>query len=119
MRHFVMFDSSPENIRRISHLAQERVRLLERLSDIDSELAKNLPTLLVGIAAVSQTPLKLTNFVIAALRVGYTTTAKAGVSSMVHQGLRLLVGRGVLKRDRESQGWVFASEEPGATPWSP
>src|SRR5262245_46377782 len=116
MKEGVMFDSSTENIMRIAHLAQERTRLLERLAQIDGELTSNLPTLLTAIAAVSQCPLKLTDFVIKALRAGYTTTARAGVSSMVYQGVRMLVGRGVLTRYREGRGYVFAGGEPVSTP---
>jgi hypothetical protein len=103
-----VFDSSPDNISRIVHLAQERTRLLERLAVIDGELMSSLPTLLTGIAAAGQTPLKMTDFVVQALEAGYTTKAEGGVSIMVYAGLRMLVERGVLKRDRESQGHVFA-----------
>jgi hypothetical protein len=111
-----MFDSSADNILRIARLAQERTRLLERLVEIDKELMSNLPTLLTGIAAASDRPLKLTDFVVEALRSGYTTNAKAGVSGMVYQGVKMLVGRGVLKRDQEGRGYVVAGEEPASTP---
>lgn len=102
-----MFDSSPENTLRIAQLAQERASLLERLAVIDKELLRNLPTLLTGIAAASQKPLKLTDFVVQALKAGYTTKAEADISIMVHQGFKVLVEKGVLKRDRESQGYAF------------
>lgn len=107
-----MFDSSPENTLRIARLAQERVRLLERLAVIDGELAKNLPTLLLGIAATRMEPLKLAGFVVEVLRAGYTTTARGGLSGMVSQGLKMLAGRGVLNRDRMSGGYVFAGNRP-------
>lgn len=103
-----MFDSSPDNILRIVRLAQERAQLLDRLAEIDNELMNGIPTLLTAIAATSQTPLSLKDFVIQALEAGYTTKAKAGGSIMVYEGLKMLVRRGVLKRDRESQGYVIA-----------
>lgn len=68
----------------------------------------SLPTLLTAIAATSQTPQKLTDFVVQAFEAGYTTKAEGGVSIMVYAGLRMLVERGVVKRDGESQGYVFA-----------
>lgn len=102
-----MFDPSPVNILRITHLAQERTRLRKRLAEIDGELMSNLPTLLTGIAAASREPMTLINFVKEVLRAGYTTNAKAGVSIMTYAGLRMLLKQGVLKQDRESQGYVF------------
>jgi hypothetical protein len=75
----------------------------------------DLPTLLTGIAA-SHGPLMLADFVVQALKAGYTTTARAGVSIMVYEGLKMLVGRGVLRRDRESQGYAFAGGRPASTP---
>jgi hypothetical protein len=102
-----VFDSSPENIRQIVQLAKERAWLRERLVEIDKELTSGLPTLLTAIAATSQTPLGLKDYVVQVLEAGYTTKAKGGVSIMTYAGLRMLVERGVLKRDRESQGYEF------------
>lgn len=106
-----MFDSSPENIMRITGLAQERTRLLARLDEIERALKRNLPTLLTGIAVASHGPMTLIDFVKEALRAGYTTKAKAGVRIMVAAGLKMLVEQGVLKRDQENQGYVFAAIE--------
>jgi hypothetical protein len=100
----------------LDKMGTERGRSRGNLTEIDGQLTKDLPTLLNGIAAANPQPLKLADFVIEALRAEYTTTAKAGVSIMVCQGLKMLIRRGVLKRDREAQGYVFAGGEPLSTP---
>ena len=103
-----MFDSSPVNTLRIANLAQEWARLRERLAVIDKELMSDLPALLTAIAAENQKPLMLIDFVVRVIRDGYTTKGNARISPLTFHGLKMLVEQGVLKRDRESKGYVFA-----------
>jgi len=103
-----MFDPSPDNFLRIVRLAQERDRLLERLAEIDGELMSSMSTLLTAIAATSQTPLNLRDFILQVMRSEYRLKGKVDISTVAAAALKALVEKGVLKRDRESKGYVFA-----------
>jgi hypothetical protein len=123
---------------RLAELAKERVRLLERLSDIDREIASematnmpipaaksgvlsavdgvekgeveraDLPTLLGKIAAKSK-PLTLPEFVFLSRQAGYASEAR-DYPNMVYQALLKLVRKGVLMKDNASRVYRFNSE---------
>jgi hypothetical protein len=107
-----MFDLSPGNVKRIAELARERTLLVERLAEIDEVLKRDLPTRLTAVAATSNKPLRLIDFVVQMMRAGYTTKAKGGPSGMIYHGLRFLVRHGVLKRDITTHGYVFSGSDP-------
>ena len=52
--------------------------LSEAAKLIEAALKRDLPTLLTGIAAVSEKPLKLFDFIVQARRAAYRTVAKSG-----------------------------------------
>jgi hypothetical protein len=116
-----------EQARRIAELAQERAGLLERLAEIDRELASEtpsgnmpapvslpaapelaeveksvkptLPALLAEVAAEQKRPLRLAEFVQLVRQAGYTKEA-TDFPNMVYQALLKLVRQGVLKKDK-------------------
>jgi hypothetical protein len=106
-----VFDSSPDHILRIVQLAQERARLLERLAVIVGELMSSMPTLLTAIAATSQTPLSFRDFVIRVIKSEYRLLGEVDILTVASAALKRLVEKGVLKRDRESQGYVFVGPD--------
>jgi hypothetical protein len=71
-------------------------------------LTSSLPTLLTAIAAISDEPLNLTDFVVRKINAGYPANAKGGILILTYAGMKMLLARGVLRRDRKSQGYVFA-----------
>jgi hypothetical protein len=127
---------SLEQARRIAELAQERVRLLERLAEIDRELSSKiasgdmpapvslpaasalpevekdvkpkLPALLAKIASDHQKPLMLAEFVFLAIKADYATEA-TDFQYMVYQALCKLVRQGVLKKDKADGTYSSAS----------
>jgi len=78
------------------------------VAETDKELTSSLPTLLTAIAAISDEPLKLTDFVVRVINAAYTANAKGGISILTYTGLKKLLAQGVLVRHRGSQGYVFA-----------
>lgn len=125
-----------EKARRIAELADERVRLLERLAEITAEMAiqlgldempaptprpvpsaprsvrdttkLDLPAILTTSATEHQQPLRIADFVRLARQAGYITGAK-DFPNMVYQAILKLVRRGVLRKDRDNGSYSLGS----------
>ena len=95
-----------ETAQRFSQLAQEWVRLVDRLFEIKKEASKSLPLFVAMIAADEKEPRTLNEFIKLIAEAGYVTEAK-DFPYMVYQVIQALVEHGVLQKGRQNRNNTY------------
>jgi hypothetical protein len=104
-----------EKAQRASQIAQEWVRLLDRLIEIKKEASHNLPLFVALIAADERKPRTLNEFVKLVEEAGYVSQAR-DFPYMVYQALQSLVEHGVLQRRPEGKTSTYCFVGNAASP---